>query len=96
MFNWKGFWNYYSAVTNDRNRNKVGTMEKGFDQAWMQYYQKNNPKNVNYLFIENVLYGKGCTEYCRMAKTQMLSLGLTTTIADGVIKHLKQYCKDTK
>lgn len=96
MFNWNGFWNYYSAVTNDRNRDKVGTMQKGFDNAWMQYYRKYNPNNVNYLFISRVLYGKECAEYCRMARIQMLSLGLSTALADGVIKHLKKYCKDTK
>ncbi|MCM1506454.1 MAG: hypothetical protein NC177_04885 [Ruminococcus flavefaciens] len=96
MFNWNGFWNYYSAVTNDRNRDKVGTMQKGFDIAWRQYFQKHNPGCVSHLFINDVLYGKGSTEYYRMVKTQMLSLGLSTALADGVIKHLKKYCKDTK
>lgn len=96
MFNWNGFWNYYSAVTKNRNSDKVNTMVRGFDLAWNQYYQKHNPNNTNYLFIENILYSKSITEYCKMAKVQMLSLGLSSALADSVIKHLKQYCKDTQ
>ncbi len=95
MFNWNAFWNYYAAATNNRNRDKVDTMIKGFDLGWTQYWKK-HCNGIGSLFIGDVLYSKGITEFCKMSKTQMMSLGLTTTIADGVIKQLKQYCKNTK
>ncbi len=93
MFNWKFFWNYYNSATNNRNQSSVNTMQKGFDNAWNMYWQKNNGASC-YLFLKDVLSDSRINEFCKLAKTQMMSLGLSSAMADSVIKQLKKYCKD--
>lgn len=95
MFNWNAFFNYYNSATKNRNISKEYLMRQGFDNAWNQYWQK-YCHGIGTLFIQDVFYGKGLTEYCKMAKTQMMSLGLTSALADSVIKQLKNYIKNTK
>lgn len=95
MFNWDKFWNYYNAATKKRNQSKVSVMDRGMRNAWNQYWSK-HCGGIGTLFVDDVFYGKDMTEYCKLAKTHMMSLGLSTAIADGVLKQLKQYCKDTK
>ncbi len=95
LFSWDKFWNYYGAATRNRNQAKVREMEACLRAAWRQYWTK-HCGGIGSLFIEDVFYGKGMTEYCKLAKTEMMSAGFSTAMADGVLKQLKQYCKDTK
>lgn len=89
LWNWQKFWNYYAAATKNRNAAKVDIMKRSFDAGW---YNFNNQHNT----IHEVMYGPLLDKYCKASKVQMMSNGLTSAMADGVIKQIKKYVKETK